>query len=111
MVDANAATSDPNSWEVYGIPDLITQVDAAKNAGKYLFIWDKSDQIDTYFKYKGYLCDFYFQHMKVQNERATVQDAIEELRSSFVKAGRQGQNMLINLDDTVPDFINVYSSP
>ena len=90
MVEANTATSDPSSWEVFGIPDLIAQVDAAKNSGKYLFIWDKSDQIDTFFKYKGFLCDFFFQHMKVQHERITVDDAIEELRSSFIKAGRQG---------------------
>ena len=91
MAQASAATSDdPNSWSVFGIPDLLAQVDAAHEQGKYLFIWDKSDQIDTFFKYKGFLCDFFFQHMKVQHERITVDDAIEELRSSFIKAGRQG---------------------
>ena len=76
-----------------------------------MFIWDKSDQIDTFFKYKGFLCDFYFQHMRVEHQRGTVDDAIENLRASFIKAGRQGAHLLINLDTLAPDFINVYTNP
>merc|ERR1712039_867316 len=89
MVEA-APASDPTTWPVFSIPDLLAQVDDAHQASKYLFIWDKSEQIDTFFKYKGFLCDFYFQHFKVENERCTVDEAVEELRSAFVKAGRQG---------------------
>ena len=90
---------------------MMQQVDEAHNEGKYLFMWDKTDQIDTFFKYKGFLFDFYFQHMRVENEQCTVDDAIEALRSNFIKAGRQGQHLLINLKDKAPDFINVYTKP
>ena len=89
----------------------MVQVDEAHAAGKYLFIWDKSDQIDTFFKYKGMLCDFFFFHMQVENERATVDQAIEKLRDSFIKAGRQGAKLLINLDEHAPDLAGVYSKP
>ena len=65
MVQASESSADPNTWPVFGIPDLIAQVDAAHESGKYLFIWDKSEQIDTFFKYKGFLCDFFFSHYKV----------------------------------------------
>ena len=116
MVEANNPTattassndSSPSEWPVFGIPDLLAQVMEARDAGKYLFIWDKSDQIDTFFKYKGFLCDFYFTHMKVQNGRATAAEAMEQLRDSFVKAGRQGQPLLINLDEQCPDLAADY---
>ena len=84
------------------------QVECAHSEGKYLFIWDKSEQIDTFFKYKGFLCDFYFQHMKVLHERITPIDAVEALRDSMIKAGRQGQHLLVNLDESAPDFKTVY---
>ena len=73
---------------MFGIPQLIEQVEAAHNEGRYLFIWDKSEQIDTFFKYKGFLCDFYFQHMKVTSNKATPAEACEALRDQMIKAGR-----------------------
>uniref|UniRef100_A0A7S3I4X5 Uncharacterized protein n=1 Tax=Favella ehrenbergii TaxID=182087 RepID=A0A7S3I4X5_9SPIT len=33
------------------------------------------------------------------------------MRDSFVKAGRQGQHLLINLDQSAPDFKTVYTNP
>ena len=113
MVEAQPGTAnlDPSSWPSYGIPDLIAQVEQAHSEGKYCFIWDKTDQIDTFFKYKGFLCDFYFAVMKVEHQRSSVEDAIEKLRSDFIKSGRQGQHLMVNLAEYAPDFINIYSDP
>ena len=49
--------------------------------------------------------------MRVDSERATPADALEKLRDSMVKAGRQGSHLLVNLDKTAPDFKNVYTDP
>ena len=49
--------------------------------------------------------------MKVESQRTTVDEAIETLRDSFIKAGRQGSHLLINLNEAAPDFINVYTNP
>ena len=38
-------------------------------------------------------------------------DAIEFLRDNMIKAGRQGEKMLLNLGNTCPDFKNVYTDP
>ena len=59
MAEAAAFTA-PSSWPTYGVPDLMNQVIEAQTEGKNLFIWDKTDNIDTFFKYKGWLCDFHF---------------------------------------------------
>ena len=111
MVEASANVSDPSTWTAYGIPDLLNQVEEAHTAGQYLFIWDKSDNIDTFFKYKGFLIDFYFLASRVEHQRIDADEAIDALRSSFVKAGRQGQHLLVNLNDSAPDFINTYTNP
>lgn len=62
MVQAESGVdvNDPATWPTFGIPSLIQEVEAAHNEQKYLFIWDKSDQTDTFFKYKGFLCDLFF---------------------------------------------------
>ena len=110
MVESNQP-ADPNTWPKFGIPDLIAQVETAREEQKYLFIWDKTDNIDTFFKYKGFLLDFYFTHSKVEHEKISKDDAIEEIRDAFIKAGRQGYHFMINLNETAPDFINTYSNP
>ena len=100
-----------SEWPTFGIPDLVVQVEKAREEEKYLFMWDKTEQIDTFFKYKGFLCDFFFQHYKVEHGRITTDEAVEDLRQNFIKAGRQGQHLLVNLNDSAPDFINVYNNP
>merc|ERR1719362_1620816 len=76
-----------------------------------MFIWDKTGNLDTFFKYKGWLLDFFFAHRKVEAGRTQPDDAIEEFRDALVKSGRQGQPMLLNLGETAPDFKQVYTNP
>ena len=108
MVESGIAA--PSSWPVFGVKDLMMQINEAHEAEKYLFIWDKSDQLDTFFKYKGFLIDFQFQVLKTENERQTPADAVEALRDAFIKAARQGSHLCVNLDTTAPDFNTVYTS-
>ena len=49
--------------------------------------------------------------MKVEGQRGSVEEAIEKLRGDFIKSGRQGQHLMVNLAETAPDFINTYSNP
>ena len=49
--------------------------------------------------------------MKVEGQRGSVDEAIEQLRGDFIKSGRQGQHLMVNLAETAPDFINTYSNP
>ena len=46
MVEAGA-------WESFPLKDLVKQVEAARDAGKYLIIQDKSGNVGTFFRYKG----------------------------------------------------------
>ena len=107
----NNVALDLGTWTECGIPDLMVHVEAARTAGQYLFIWDKTGNIDTFFKYKGFLLDLWFQIIQLEHERVSVDGVTEFLRDGFVKAGRNGHHMLIDLQDKAPDFINVYTNP
>ena len=50
MVEGNAAVGD---WPTEGLARLVTVVEEARNAGKYLFIWDKQGSVATFMQYKG----------------------------------------------------------
>ena len=40
-----------------------------------------------------------------------MDEAIEKLRGDFIKSGRQGQHLMVNISDMAPDFINTYTNP
>ena len=55
-------------WPVLDLRELAYEVKKThEECGQWLFIWDKTEQVDTFFKYKGMMNDFFFQVQKVEN--------------------------------------------
>ena len=52
MVEGNVSTAE---WPVHALNKLENVVEAARAAGKYLFIWDKQGSVATFMNYKGQL--------------------------------------------------------
>lgn len=48
--------------------------------------------------------------MRCEHGRQSNTESVEALRDSFIKAGRQGQHLLVNLDTQAPDFKTVYTN-
>ena len=104
MVDAQ--NSNIQSWETIGLQGIVAAVERAHAEGKWLFIWDKTGNCEPFFRYKGVLCEFHTEVIKVSIGRQEVSEALNALRLSFVNAQRTGNNLLVNLSKTKPDFLN-----
>ena len=50
--------SDVSSWNSYNMRALREQIAQAREEDKYLFIWDKTSTVSTYFRYQALLHDF-----------------------------------------------------
>ena len=102
--------SNIDDWQRVGIRSIVQQTELAKAEGKWLFIWDKTNTLNTFFKYKGVLCEFYTEVIKVELGRQTPAEALEVVRKDFVNAQRTGDNLMIDLSMTQPDFFTKYTS-
>ena len=108
MVEQTNSSID--TWARVGIRALVIQTELAKKEGKYLFVWDKTDNVNTFFKYKGVLSEFFPEVIKVELGRKTVDEALDIIRLGFVNAQRTGDNLMIDLGKTQADFMNKYTS-
>ena len=54
MVEDNTSSS-VSDWPVHGLMKLEKVVEAARDANKYLFIWDKQGNVGRFMQYKGQL--------------------------------------------------------
>ena len=52
MVEGNQPWA---AWPTYNLQQLDTAINNARQAGKYLFIWDKQGSVGTFMTYKGQL--------------------------------------------------------
>ena len=71
--------SDISSWSSYNMNGLKAQVLQAREEDKFLFIWDKSNTVSTYFRYQALLHDFEDHIKKVQTGSKSASEAMEEL--------------------------------
>ena len=97
-------SSDTSSWDTAPLQQLEAKVGEAKQANKYLFIWDKQGNVGTFMQYKGQLCDIAPQVCNMQLGRCTAADIGETIRHNFVSAMRNGDNLCIDMGATTPDF-------
>jgi len=56
-------------------------VSEARNAGKYALCWDRTDgNVATFYNYKGVLCEFFKEDLKVASGKQDTAAALDELR-------------------------------
>ena len=76
----------------------------AIEAQKFVIIWDKTGNADTFFSYNANLVDFKRDVKKVQDGVQTAAEALEKLRVKMIPSMRTGKIFAINLADAIPDF-------
>jgi hypothetical protein len=104
MMAAMSLTSDKFTWETSELKQLVKEVEKARDAGKYLVIWDKNGSVDMFFKYKGHLFDWAPKQLKLTmagEEKAVLLDAC---RKSIVETMRTGDKLLVDFDKLNPDL-------
>ena len=95
---------DGGQWEQKSFGQLASIPSLGREARKNIFLWDKQGSVGTYFQYRGSLCQLAPEIIKKtlgQQDAAGVQ---EVLRAHLVNAMRNGEDTLIDLDKTAPDF-------
>ena len=89
----------------------MTQVDKARDAGKYLFVWDKQGSVATFFKYKGHLAEIHRELIKVSLGRSTTAEVTEFLRKNLVISMRNGDRLMLDLNELTCDLKDAYKDP
>ena len=60
-----------DSWKQKGVREVNAIANKAEVKGKWLFLWDKSGSVSTFFKYKAAVCEFDCEVKQVRNGRQT----------------------------------------
>ena len=76
----------------------------AIEAKKFVLLWDKTGNADTFFSYNANLVDFNRDVKKVNDEVQTELEALEKLRVKMIPSMRTGKIFAINLTTYMPDF-------
>ena len=97
-----------SDFKTVPLSSLVSEVKWAHDQEKYTFILDAQGNVNTFFQYKGMLCDFNKQMMKVQMKMQTPEEATESIRKCVVNAVRNGESLNINIDILSPDFNGEY---
>ena len=86
---------------------LVQHVEAARDEGKYLILWDKQGSVSMFFKYKGQLTDWAPQQVKYAMDGHKDKTPVLELaRKDVVRCLRNGENQLLDFDKMTPDLTN-----
>ena len=93
-----------DSWPTAALGELVKKVELAREAGKYSFIVDKTGNVSTFFQYKGKLCEFYKQKLRVTMGSQDMPAALEDLRRSVAYASRDGDTLCVQMDRLTCDF-------
>ena len=77
MVEGNVPS---NNWPKFGLQKMQDPVVQAREAKKYLFIWDKQGSVGTFLQYKGQLAPLGPEVLKASLGRQTAADVGEYMR-------------------------------
>ena len=48
-----------HDWDTSGLMEVVAKMTEARDARKYLFIWDKQGGVATFYQYKGHLVELH----------------------------------------------------
>ena len=98
-----------NEWPTHKLLMLEKKVLEARDASKYLFIWDKqgvalADSVVSFMKFKGQLAhlseEIHKRDLGLQDDAAVA----EFIRKEWVIAMRQGDKLCFDIDHEKPNF-------
>ena len=72
---------------------------------KYAIIFDKNGNCGTFFNYAGSVYEFNKEMLKVQMDKITKEQAIEEFRKQLVNCALFGKTLVVSVDILRPDFV------
>ena len=107
MVEGNLP---PQNWPKYSLQQLLTPINNARAANKYLLIWDKQGNVGTFLQYKAYRECLGPEVVKAALGRQTPADVGEFMRKAFVNCMRTGEILGFDLESSAPDFVNFNSA-
>ena len=98
----NLETTD--NWERVDLRSLMSKVNEAAGAKKWLFVWDKLGTVASFFRYQQRLCEFGSEMKAVNRGARSLDMALEMLGYHVECVQRSGGRLLVDLDDSSPDF-------
>ena len=83
------------------MPEFLNQVEAARQAQRHLFIWDKQGVCAQLAQYSGSVVhDFKLEQERIVSGVKTLEEVLEKLRKMLVVCGRSGRSLMIDLGQT-----------
>ena len=101
----------PSTWPVFPLGSLVAQVDAARDEGKYLFIWDKQGNVATFFQYKGKLHEFHREVVKAAINKTGTEEGLEQARKALIAVMRDGDKLLYDFGTCMCDLKGEWTKP
>lgn len=90
---------------------LAQEIEAAQEGGRYCVIFDKNENANVYFNYKGTMKEANKLSVSVTIGYRTQEEALEVLRKGLVYSMRIGDVFAINCDNLNLDFNEKWSHP
>ena len=90
---------------------LAQEIEAAQEGGRYCVIFDKNENANVYFNYKGTMKEANKLSISVTIGYRTHEEALDVLRKGLVYAMRIGDVFAINCDNLNLDFKEKWSHP
>lgn len=85
------------------------KIDLCQQSGKNLYIADLSGKLTTYFEYSGHhWFGFGSLNKAVLMKKKSKEDVGEEFRKALVHCMVRGKHLVVNLDNTIPNFKRDY---
>ena len=98
------AALDTSTWDRCEFKKLMPLLERAKEAKKYLFIWDKQGSLATFYQYKGCLAQLGPPTMRALLGQGTNADIAEEIRKKWIYAMRGGDNLCLDIASAKCNF-------
>ena len=90
---------------------LAQEIEAAQEMGRYCIIFDKNENANVYFTYKGTMREANKLQVSVTIGHRTMEEALDVLRKSLVYTMRIGDVFAINCDNLNLNFKDIWTHP
>ena len=90
---------------------LAQEIEAAQEGGRYCIVFDKNENANVFFTYKGTMREANKLAVQVAIGHKTQEEALDVLRKAVVYAMRIGDMLAINCDNLNLNFKEVWTHP
>ena len=92
------------------MPEFLDQISAAREARKHLFVWDKNGVCAQLAQFQGsHVHDLNLEQDRIAQGVKTKEEVLEKLRKTLIISYRRGNNLMIDIAKTSPDFVEAFS--